>query len=169
MGGITKAGSGLAWRARHRLARTARDVPALPASGDGREGEGGGHHVYRPRHEASGGLKVPRPAAPDPFRCAWLGAEHGGEPSSPGMGRHGRRSRPGPRQPQDETTALREPTRARKLAQPCRDDRPRCTDGKPLRSDRARRPDAGRLSCGWARGNGHGPPPFPRIDTTSAA
>ena len=38
--------------------------------------------------------------------------------------------------------------------------RPRA-DGEPRRSDRAGRPDAGRWSCGTARGNGHDPSPFP--------
>jgi transposase len=40
-------------------------------------------------------------------------------------------------------------------------------DGEPLGPDRPRRPDAGRWSCGTARGNGHDPSPFPRIDPTT--
>jgi transposase len=78
-GGITKAGSGLARRAliegawsyrcrpprqpeapcpaggaaaggpRHCMEGATQDVPALPPSGRGRKGEGGGHHGHRPR------------------------------------------------------------------------------------------------------------------------
>jgi len=143
-GGITRAGSGLARRALTGGARSYRmqarvspkllsqDVPAFPPSGRARKGQGGGHHSHRardgrlhlgdrPHHQACDGLRGPRTTAPDPSRCTGLGAQHGGEPPSPVMGRHSRCPIPGPRQPRDETAVMRDPTRAGGLAQPsCR-------------------------------------------------
>lgn len=88
------------------------------ASGCDRKGQGGRHHGYctrdgrlhlghRAHHHTRQRLRQPRTTAPDPFRCAGLGAEHGGELSSPVMGRQCRRPIPRPRQPQDETTVMR--------------------------------------------------------------
>jgi transposase len=90
-GGITKAGSGLArrvliegaWsyrmqaprqpeasrpdrgaaegRARHRLERAVADVPALPPSGRGRQGQGRRHHGHRPRRWSASSGPSPAP------------------------------------------------------------------------------------------------------------
>ena len=57
----------------------------------------------RSRHSV--GLR--RITLPRSARCAGLGAEHGGEPSSPVMGRHRRCPILRARQPQDETTVMR--------------------------------------------------------------